>query len=120
MWTWGSVLAAEPAANSSDSYIVVIGGIVVAALGTLGLVLVEVIKGRNSRTTASPPSPTSVPTGTGKDVELYERTAVLNVRVDDADDRHDLLERSVVHHIDNHHRRIVRIERHLGIAPEGE
>lgn len=93
-----------------------VGGVIVAALGTLGLVLAEVIKGRNSRTTASPPAPTSSP---GKDIELYERTATLSNRADDRDRRHDLFERQMHNELEELGERIERVERHLGIYKEG-
>lgn len=117
MWAWGDLLAAvEVPGGSNDSLIAMVGGVIVAALGTLGLVLTEILKGRNSRTTASPPAPT---TGSSKDVELYERTAVLSNRADDSDRRHNLLERTVHQHHEEEGERLERLERHLGIYEEG-
>ena len=93
-----------------------------AALGALGLVLTEVVKGRNARNAAPAAPPTE---GVSKDlVELYERTAVHNVRLDDADERHDVLDRTVDthgHRIEDIHTRLRRAEKHLGFySPEGD
>lgn len=103
-----------------------VGGVIVAALGTLGLVLVEIVKGRNSRTTPSPP-PVSAPPN-GRDVELYERTAVHNRRLDDADERHHLLDLTVHKQhdvlddhgdrLEQHDERIARLERQMRIRDE--
>lgn len=101
-----------------------VGGVIVAALGMLGLVLVEIIKGRNSRTTTTP-NPTSPVLPASKDIELYERTAVHNQRLDDGDERHHLLDK-VVHMqhdvLDDHGDRLVqhddrisRLERQMRI-----
>lgn len=79
MWRIGELLAAEAPAN--DSLVVVIGGIVVAAIGALGLVLTEVVKGRPGRTTPAPP-----------DSDTPSRLAVLEdwrVQVMKVDDLHD-------------------------------
>lgn len=85
--------ATPPGAH--DSLIAAIGGVVVALLGALGLVTAEVMRGRNSHTTSSPPEPHPE-----KDVELYERTAVLGSRADDADQRDDLQDRALHNHGD--------------------
>ena len=59
MWPLGELLAAEAPAN--DSLIVVVGGIIVAAIGALGLVITEIVKGRDARPTpALPPSTVTV------------------------------------------------------------
>lgn len=115
MWATGALFAAEnppPTSGISDTLIVTIGGIVVAALGTLGLVLSEVVKGRHARTTASPPPPSL--TSQSMDVELYERTAVLSQRADDNDERDALQDRELRDQrdaLDDHHHRLLRLER---------
>ena len=86
----GGLAADIPPAGANDALLTVVGGIVVAAIGALGLVVAEWLRGRNARTTSSPPPPTPQPAAGGKDVELYERTAVLSRRADDNDERDDL------------------------------
>lgn len=105
--------AAEATTGPSDALIVALGGVIVAALGALGLVLVEVVKGRNARTTASPPPPATAAPATPP-VELYERTAVLSQRADDNDERddvqdHELRDQRTV--LDDHHSRLSHVER---------
>jgi hypothetical protein len=67
-------------------------GIVVVTLGTIA---VQAQKSRSER----PPLP-----GAGGDHELYERTAVLRQRADDADERDEVQDR-----------RLDQIERHLDL-----
>ena len=93
MWLGGIVAAADtPPAGVSDQIIIIIGGIVVAAITALGGVLVAVVNSRTNRTTASPPSPTPAP---GSDHVLFERTAVLARRADDGDERDELQDRRI-------------------------
>ncbi len=102
MWLTGGLQAAAEApdpAGFSDQLIVVVGGVITAAIVALGGVLVAVVNSRASRTTASPPAP-------APDVghELYERTAVLRQRADDADERDEVQDR-----------RLDQIERYLDL-----
>lgn len=91
MWaTTVGGFAADAPPGVDDSLIAIVGGIVVSAIGALGLVLAEWVKGRNARTTPSPPQPTPAP---AMGVEIYERTAVLNRRADDNDARDDVQDR---------------------------
>lgn len=88
MWL-GELLAAEAPPGANDSLIVMVGGVIVAALGALSLVLVEVVKGRNSRN-ASPSSPPQQTVVT--DEKVVERVAVLwnwRQEIRAADDIHD-------------------------------
>lgn len=108
MWLYGDLIAtADPPAQSgvSDQLIIMIGGVVTAAIVALGGVLVAMVNRGSSRTTASPPAPVPTPS----DHVLYERTAVLTRRADDGDDRFDVMDRSL-HNQDD---RIEAIERHL-------
>lgn len=77
-----------------------VGGVITAAIVALGGVLVAIV---NSRSKPAVPAP---PTSADEHV-LYERTAVLNVRADDADARFEVLDR-----------RVDRIERVLDIKNE--
>lgn len=109
MWLYGGILAAEaPApAGVSDQLIIMVGGVITAAIVALGGVLVAVVNSRAGRTTPSPPSPTPQPSS---DHVLYERTAVLTRRADDGDERFDQLDRAqtrdrddlddVIHYLD--------------------
>lgn len=109
MWIGDVLLAAEPPPDAS--LVAVIGGVVVAAITTLGLVLTEVLRGRAGRNTAAAPPGPAQPA-----VELYERTAVLNQRADDNDDRDDVQDhelRDQRNALDSHHSRLTAIERHL-------
>jgi hypothetical protein len=85
------LVAAETSAPSgvSDQLVIVVGGVITAAIVALSGVLVAIVNRSSSRTTASPPAPTG-----GSDLILYERTAVLARRADDADDRFDLLDKA--------------------------
>lgn len=89
MWLHGGILAAEtPPAGVSDQLIIMVGGVITAAIVALGGVLVAIVNSRN-RTTSSPPAP-----GTSADEHvLYERTAVLARRADDADERFEVMDR---------------------------
>jgi hypothetical protein len=82
---WLDVLAAaeSPSAGVSDQLIIIVGGVITAAITVLGGVLVAIVNSRTSRTAPSPPAP--VPTI--NEHELYERTAVLRQRADDNDER---------------------------------
>jgi hypothetical protein len=67
-----------------------VGGVITAAIVALGGVLVAVVNSRSNRTSASPPAPTP----TSSDHVLYERTAVLTRRADDADERFHVLDKA--------------------------
>lgn len=88
MWLYA---AAEAPAQSgvSDQLIIMIGGVVTAAIVALGGVLVAIVNRGGSKTTPSPPAPVAG----AADHELYERTAVLRQRADDADERFDVMDR---------------------------
>ncbi len=66
-----------------------IGGVITAAIVALGGVMVAMVNRGSRQTTPSPPAPA----GTGSDHELYERTAVLTRRADDADERDEVQDR---------------------------
>ena len=86
MWLYG---AAETApAGVSDQLIIMVGGVITAAIVALGGVLVAVVNSRSSRTAPSPPAPSQG----SSDLVLYERTAVLTRRADDADERFHVLD----------------------------
>lgn len=91
MWP-GEVLAAASDAPANDSLIVVIGGIVVAAIGLLTAVLVEVVRGRGART-STPAQPSTTISSTSVDVvALAADVAVLKdwrKTTREADDLHD-------------------------------
>lgn len=100
MWL---LVAAETSAPAgvSDQLIIVVGGVITAAIVALGGVLVAIVNSRANRTSASPPAPNADQTSNH---ELYERTAVLSRRADDADDRDEVQDR-----------RLERIERRLDL-----
>lgn len=100
---WLLVAAEAPAPAVSDQLIIMVGGVITAAIVALGGVLVAVVNSRASRTTASPPAPTSA-----DEHVLYERTAVLAARADDSDDRFDVMDR-----------RLDQIERRLDLDDTG-
>jgi hypothetical protein len=129
VWT-GGTFAAEATQQNGDSLLVLIGGIIIAAMVPLGSVIVEIVKGRNSRTTASPPAPSPFPgapsSSSPKDVELYERTAALNERLRQKDEADHLRDRMLATHsnlLDEHGdviqeqaRDIRWIKKHLGLG----
>lgn len=80
---WLLVAAETPTTPVSDQLILTVGGIITAAIVTLGGVLVAIVNSRSKQTTASPP-----PVSTAVDEHvLFERTAVLARRADDGDER---------------------------------
>lgn len=79
----------EPASGASDQLIIMIGGVITAAIVALGGVMVAMVNRGASRTTPSPPAPVA----TGSDHVLYERTAVLAQRADDSDERDEVQDR---------------------------
>ena len=92
MWLYGGTLLAAdapPPAGVSDQLIIMVGGVITAAIVALGGVLVAVVNSRANRTSPSPPAPTP----TVNEHELYERTAVLSRRADDGDERFDVMDR---------------------------
>lgn len=96
MWLGDILTADAPPAGVSDQLIIMVGGVITAAIVALGGVLVAIVNGRGGK--ATPP-----PTSTDEHV-LYERTAVLAARADDADERDEMQDR-----------RLERIERQLDI-----
>lgn len=91
MWLhagWVSTAEAPSQAGVSDQLIIVVGGIVTAAIAALSAVLVAMVNRGSSRTTPSPPAPVTA------NHELYERTAVLRKRADDSDGRFELYDRA--------------------------
>lgn len=86
MWLYGAAAAPQ---GVSDQLIIMVGGVITAAIVALGGVLVAVVNSRAGKTTASPPAPTASQPG---DLVLYERTAVLARRADDSDDRFHVLD----------------------------
>lgn len=91
MWLFGGILLATDAttpAGVDDQLILMVGGVITAAIVALGGVLVAVVNSRANRTGASPPSPTD-------EHVLYERTAVHNKRLDDADERFEVMDRAL-------------------------
>ena len=70
--------------------IIMVGGVITAAIVALGGVLVAIVNSRSNKTTPSPPAPTATPSG---DHALYERTAVLARRADDSDERFEVMDR---------------------------
>lgn len=88
MWLYGGFLATEaPPAGVSDQLIIVVGGVITAAIVALSGVLVAIVNSRG-KTTPSPLPPTSV-----DEHVLYERTAVLARRADDSDERDEVQDR---------------------------
>jgi len=90
---WQQIVAADVPATTgvSDQLVIMVGGVITAAIVALGGVLVAVVNSRASKTTPSPPAPHPE----GADHVLYERTAVLGRRADDADDRFEMMDRRV-------------------------
>lgn len=97
--------AAEAPAGASDGLVAVIGGVVIAALGTLGVVLREVIVGRNARAATPPPPAATVTASPHVDVvALAADVAVLKdwrKTTREADDIHDRTLRKVVDDVED-------------------
>lgn len=93
MWLFGGFLLATDAPSPSgvsDQLILMVGGVITAAIVALGGVLVAIVNSRaNKTTTPSPPAASP----TANEHVLYERTAVLSQRADDNDDRDDVQDR---------------------------
>lgn len=92
MWLFGGIQAAAdvPASGgASDQLIITVGAVITAAIVALGGVMVAVVNSRGGKTTPSPPAPAT----SADEHVLYERTAVHNKRLDDNDDRFDVLDR---------------------------
>lgn len=106
--------ADAPDGSGTDQLIIILGGVIVAAITAGGTVLVAVVNARTNRTAPSPPSPTSEPTPTVDAIHLREDVAVLRYRADDSDERDEIQDR-----------RLDQIERHLDMdnprwrAPNG-
>lgn len=75
----------------SDQLIIMVGGVITAAIVMIGGVLVAIVNSRSSKTAPSPP-PTSI-----DEHVLYERTAVLAARADDSDSRFEVMDRRLDH-----------------------
>ena len=88
MWLYGAAETSAP--GVSDQLIIMVGGVITAAIVALGGVLVAIVNSRSNKTSASPPAPVPQPSS---DHVLYERTAVLTRRADDADERFDVMDR---------------------------
>lgn len=88
MWLAGALAADTPPSGLSDQLIIMVGGVITAAIVALGGVLVAIVNSRSGKTTPSPPAPTSA-----DEHVLYERTAVLARRADDADERDEVQDR---------------------------
>jgi len=125
----GGILAAAAPTQDNGSVLVLIGGIIIAMMVPLGSVIVEIIKGKNARTTASPPAPLpfpSPPSGEHKDVTLYERTAEHNTRLNHKDQEDHVRDLALKGHADlldehgdtlrEHDREITRIKKRLGLS----
>jgi hypothetical protein len=87
---WVSAAEAPTQSGVSDQLIIMIGGVVTAAIVALGGVLVAIVNRGGAKTAPSPPGPMVAP---GSDHVLYERTAVLTQRADDNDERDDVQDR---------------------------
>lgn len=91
MWLhggWASAAETTTQTGASDQLIIVIGGVVTAAIVALGGVLVAIVNRGGGKTVASPPT-----AAVNGDHALYERTAVLARRADDADERDEVQDR---------------------------
>ena len=78
-----------PSGTGGDQLVIIIGGIVVAAITAAGTVLVAVVNSRSNRTAPAPPDPAVSRDATG----LHEDVAVLRYRADDNDERDDVQDR---------------------------
>lgn len=87
MWTWGDVYAAADPVG--DQRLIILGGIIVAAITAGATVLVAIVNARANRTAPSPPAPD----GAADVVAVRERMAVVERRADDNDDRDDVQDR---------------------------
>lgn len=89
----GELAAEVPATGGDDQLLVMIGGIIVAALGTISAVAVAAI---NNRKNAQTP-PATVPVGNEVQFRDYVigELAVGRVRNDDSDDRDELQDRQL-------------------------
>ena len=92
----------------SEALIYAVGTLLGVVVTTVGLILVQAMKSRADRTTASPPSPVA-------DTRLAERVAVLEHRADDSDTRDDMQDRAIDTLLD----RAEAIEAHLDRTDPG-
>ena len=106
MWNTGvplAVWAADDPTGSgtgADQLVVIVGGIITAAIGGAVAIAVATINARANRTAPST-QPTSPP-ATADVIGMHEDIAVLRFRADDADERSEIVDR-----------RLDQIERHL-------
>lgn len=97
MWLTGVLAAEVPASGgSSDQLLVMIGGIVVAALGTIGAVAVAAINNRN-KTAPSPPAALSPASDLAWRDYVTGELAVGRARADDSDERDEMQDRRLDH-----------------------
>lgn len=92
MWLFAGAQAAAdvPASGgASDQLIITVGAVITAAIVALGGVMVAVVNSRGGKTAPSPPAPAT----SADEHVLYERTAVLARRADDADERDEVQDR---------------------------
>lgn len=102
--------AAQSAPDNTTIYAVF--GFLGVVVSTVGVIVVQWLKSRAERTDASPPGPVD----TAVMVELARRQGQLIERADDADNRdhiQDMELRDTRATLDDHHKRITRIERWL-------
>lgn len=104
---WGPGLAAVIAVSSEttppgsgDQLVIILGGLLGAAITALGGIVVAGMNARAGRTEQAPPARTASLDAAG----LHEDVAVLRYRADDNDERDDVQDR-----------RLDQIERHLDI-----
>jgi len=102
LWSWA---ADEATGTGTDQLVIIVGGILVAAVTAAGTVLVAVVNARANKTAPSPPAPAAgLMPAPGEMREVHEDVAVLRYRADDSDERDELQDR-----------RLDQIERHLDL-----
>lgn len=105
-WLWAQD---APTSSGTDQLVILIGGIVVAAVTAGGTVLVAVVNARANRTAPSPPAP------------LIDAGEVRR-RLDDGDEAREIIDRRLERHERTQDRfgdRLERIEDHLDRANPG-
>lgn len=86
-------VAADTASSGNDQLVIILGGILVAAITAGGTVLVAMVNSRANRTTPSPPSPSGEAAAGVELAHVREELAVLRYRADDSDERDEMQDR---------------------------
>lgn len=96
MWLTGVLAAEVPASGGNDQLLVMIGGIVVAAFGMIGVVGAAALNNRN-KTAPSPPAVANPASDLAWRDYVTGELAVGRARADDSDERDEMQDRRLDH-----------------------